>query len=97
MRFESFLPSSFVIKATCAQITLFDHITIRAILMIHMPAQEVHSRQLELLPALVAVFLVEVLRGALHPLDVLAHAFDVLGHLFDALLLDIVFVIDGAF
>jgi len=66
------------------QVALFDHVAIGAEFMVDVPADKVHRGQLELLTARIAVFLIEVLAGALHTLDVLAHRVDTLRHLFDS-------------
>jgi hypothetical protein len=63
------------------QVALFDHVTISAELVIHMPTNEVHCGQFKLLAASIAVFLVKVFAGAFHALNIFPHSVNALRHL----------------
>lgn len=67
------LAASLLIETGSVTIALLDHVSISAEFVVRVPTNKVHSGQLQLLVALTAVLLIEVLAGALHPQDVLPH------------------------
>ena len=97
LSFECLLESSLVIEARRMQMALLYHIALSTVLVVDMTTEEVHGWQLQLITAGIAVFLVEVLAGPLHPLDVLAHGLNVLCHLLDALFLNLLLAVGRPF